>query len=176
MQKLNPRTSPGLSAVSGPLIKYAEKRVPAVNGERRNVLAPYVARLFAAIMEKAEIPACWKAAKLTPLYKKGSLLDPASYRMLAVSDILYRMYANALRDVVTGWCRDKNKIPDSQYVCNQFLFCAICSMQHRFSALMHLPGCIQHSLILSKRMIHYLGKHYGLISSVFAYQPACWPS
>eukprot|EP00983_Pelagomonas_calceolata_P014958 475143-Pelagomonas_calceolata.AAC.1 len=35
------------------------------------------------MMEKAEIPTCWKAAKLTPLHKKGSLLDPANFRMLA---------------------------------------------------------------------------------------------
>ena len=118
MRRLNPKTSPGFGAIAAPFIKYAEKRVPAVNGrgtDRINVLAPYVARLFAAMMEKAEIPACWKAAKLTPLHKKGSLLDPANYRMLAVSDIMYRIYANVLRDVVTRWCRENNRIPDTQY-------------------------------------------------------------
>eukprot|EP00983_Pelagomonas_calceolata_P116464 1160307-Pelagomonas_calceolata.AAC.8 len=88
IQKLNPRTSPGFSAGAAPFIKHAEKRVPAVNGrgtERFNVLAPYVARLFAAMMEKAENPTCWKAAKLTPLHKKGSLLDPANFCMLAMA-------------------------------------------------------------------------------------------
>eukprot|EP00983_Pelagomonas_calceolata_P048527 1141078-Pelagomonas_calceolata.AAC.2 len=68
IRTLNPRTSPGSSAVAAPFIKHAEKRVPAVNGrgtERINVLVPYVARLFAAMIEKAEIPTCWKAAKLT---------------------------------------------------------------------------------------------------------------
>eukprot|EP00983_Pelagomonas_calceolata_P127961 1161467-Pelagomonas_calceolata.AAC.2 len=34
-------------------------------------------------MERAEIPACWKVAKITPLYKKGSVLDPGNYHMLA---------------------------------------------------------------------------------------------
>jgi len=60
MRRLNPRTSPGFGAIAAPFLKYAEKRVPAVNGrgtEKINVLAPYVARLFAAMMEKAEIPA-----------------------------------------------------------------------------------------------------------------------
>lgn len=71
MRRLNPRTSPGFGVITAPFIKYAERRVPAVNGrgtDRVNVLAPYVARLFAAMMDKAEIPSCWKAAKLTPLH------------------------------------------------------------------------------------------------------------
>eukprot|EP00983_Pelagomonas_calceolata_P108071 1159415-Pelagomonas_calceolata.AAC.6 len=122
MRRLNPSNSPVFSAIAAPYIKNAQKRFPAVNGrgtERINVLAPYVARLFASMMEKVEISTCWKEAKMTP-YKKGSLLDPANYRMLTVSDIMimYRMYAKVLRDVVTGWCRDKNKIPDTQYACS----------------------------------------------------------
>eukprot|EP00983_Pelagomonas_calceolata_P015911 504554-Pelagomonas_calceolata.AAC.1 len=86
---VNLKLSPGFDAqqaVAAPFIKYAEKRVPAVNGsgtDRMNLLAPYIARLFAAMMERAKIPACWKVAKITPLYKKGSMLDPGNYRMLA---------------------------------------------------------------------------------------------
>eukprot|EP00983_Pelagomonas_calceolata_P010763 347823-Pelagomonas_calceolata.AAC.1 len=62
MRKLNARTSPGFDAVAAPFIEYAEKRVPAVNGRGTdrmnvNVLALYIARLFAAMMERAEIPA-----------------------------------------------------------------------------------------------------------------------
>ena len=94
MRGLNSKTSPSFGSIAAPFFKYAEKRVPAVNGrgtDRINVLAPYVARLFAVMMEKAEIPAYWKAAKLTPLHNKGSSLDPANYRMLAVSDIMYRI-------------------------------------------------------------------------------------
>eukprot|EP00983_Pelagomonas_calceolata_P055993 1144406-Pelagomonas_calceolata.AAC.1 len=65
-----------------------------------------MARLFAVMMEKAEIPACWKVAKISPFYKKGSALDPGNYRMLTLSGTLYRLYANVLREVVTGWCKD----------------------------------------------------------------------
>eukprot|EP00983_Pelagomonas_calceolata_P135433 1162152-Pelagomonas_calceolata.AAC.8 len=56
--------------------------------DKINVLAPYIVRLFAAMMEKAAILACWKVAKITPLYKEGSVLDPGNYRMLAVSGTL----------------------------------------------------------------------------------------
>eukprot|EP00983_Pelagomonas_calceolata_P124086 1161071-Pelagomonas_calceolata.AAC.9 len=103
-----------------------------------NVLAPHIARLSGAMMEKAEIPACWKMANLDvgmfrfsepalnqrnphliasdpqhgqiqsdSLFEKGSVLDPGIYHMLAVSGILYRLYANVLREVITGWCQEK---------------------------------------------------------------------
>ena len=72
--------------------------------ERVNVLAPYIAQLFNLLYDKACIPACWKQAKLSPLYRKGSLLDPNNYRMLAVSGTMYRMYANVIRSLLTEWC------------------------------------------------------------------------
>jgi len=43
------------------------------------MLAPHLARLFALMIEKASIPAYWKGAKLSPLYKNGPALDPDLY-------------------------------------------------------------------------------------------------
>ena len=48
--------------------------------------------LMNLLYDKACIPACWKQAKLSPLYKKGPLSDPNNYPMLAVSGTKYRMY------------------------------------------------------------------------------------
>ena len=56
-----------------------------------------------------------KKAKISPLYKKGSKLDPNNYRMLAVSGTLYRLYANILRELVTKWCVENRKVPDTQF-------------------------------------------------------------
>ena len=35
--------------------------------------------------------------------------------MLAISGTMYRLYANVVRCVVTSWCAEKNKIPDTQF-------------------------------------------------------------
>ena len=72
--------------------------------ERINVLAPYIAQLFKLLYVKACIPVCWKQAKLSPLYKKGPLLDPNNYRLLAVGGTMYRLYANVVRSLLTEWC------------------------------------------------------------------------
>jgi len=93
--------------VAAPFIKHAVVIRPRTEGrgtERVNVLVPYFGRLVKLLHDKACIPACWKHAKLTPLYKKGPLLDPNSYRMLAVSGTMYRVYANVVRSMVTDWC------------------------------------------------------------------------
>jgi len=95
--KMNGRASPGFDCVAASFIKNAVVVRPKPDGrgcEHVNVLAPYIAQLFNLLYDKACIPACWKQAKLSPLYKKGPLLDPNNHRMLAVSGTMYRMYAN----------------------------------------------------------------------------------
>eukprot|EP00983_Pelagomonas_calceolata_P030030 940152-Pelagomonas_calceolata.AAC.1 len=80
--KMNGRPSPGFDSVAVPLIKYATVLCPRLAGqgtEYVNVLEPYIGRLFKLLFDKASISECWKHAKLTPLYKKGLLLDPNSY-------------------------------------------------------------------------------------------------
>jgi len=83
--------------------------------EKENVIVPYLANLFHVALSEKRIFACWKKAKISPLYKKGSKLDPNNYRMLAVSGTLYRLYANILRELVTQWCVENQKVPDTQF-------------------------------------------------------------
>jgi len=52
---------------------------------------------------------------LPPLHKRGPVLDPNNYRMLAVSGTMYRLYVNVLRVYVTEWCQKNNKINDTQF-------------------------------------------------------------
>jgi len=116
--KMNGRASPGFDCVAASFIKNAVVVQPKPDGrgsECVNVLAPYIAQLFNLLYDKACIPACWKQAKLSPLYRKGSLLDPNNYRMLAVSGTMYRIYANVVRSLLTEWCVATGQIPDTQY-------------------------------------------------------------
>ncbi len=43
------------------------------------------------------------------------MLDPNSYRMLAVCGTMYRFYANVIRSLLTTWCISESKIPDTQF-------------------------------------------------------------
>ncbi len=79
-----------------------------------HVLLPLLAQLFLLSFESARAPADWKVLKVTLLYKKGPMLDPNSYRMLAVSGTMYRLYANVIRSLLTTWCTSKSQILDTQ--------------------------------------------------------------
>ena len=35
--------------------------------------------------------------------------------MIAISGVIYRIFANVLKDLVTDWCVEKGKIPDTQF-------------------------------------------------------------
>ena len=72
IKKMHVRASSGFDLVSAPFIKQAVILQPGENGrvERVNVLLPYMTELFKLMLDKASVPACWKQAKLCPLYKK----------------------------------------------------------------------------------------------------------
>ncbi len=100
-----------------PFLKYSVRYMPrAENGfDAVHVLLPLLAQLFLLSFESARVPADWKIAKITLLYKKGPMLDPNSYRMLAVSGTMYRLYANVILSPLTTWCISKSNIPDTQF-------------------------------------------------------------
>jgi hypothetical protein len=93
-------SSPGFEEFSAPFFKYAYPGDEKDN----NAIAPYVASFFHVALSEKRIPAYWEKAKISPLYKKGSKLDPNNYRMLAVSGTLYGLYTSILRELVTKWC------------------------------------------------------------------------
>ena len=112
LARLKADTAAGLDDLPAAFIKHARVRD---GREWRHVLAPLLSELFVSCVRDGVLPATWKVARISPLYKKGPLLQPASYRMLAVSSVLYRVYANALRTPMTDWCVEEGKVPAEQF-------------------------------------------------------------
>eukprot|EP00983_Pelagomonas_calceolata_P014537 462229-Pelagomonas_calceolata.AAC.1 len=50
-----------------------------------------------------------------PSYISGDLSNPGNYRMIAVSGVMNRIYANVLKDLVRDWCVQTNKVLDTQF-------------------------------------------------------------
>jgi len=81
-----------------PFLKYACLPVECDGRARSvNVLVHLMARLFRAMLREARVPTCWKIAKLSPpRNKKGAVLDPGNYRMIAVIGAMHRIFDNVL--------------------------------------------------------------------------------
>eukprot|EP00983_Pelagomonas_calceolata_P045339 1139688-Pelagomonas_calceolata.AAC.8 len=128
-----------------------------------NVLAPYFACLFAAMMEKSETLACLKVAKITPLYKKGSVLNPGNYRVLAVSGTLYRLYANVLREHLQHAAQVKR--PNA----SQRLHAAFINFKQAYDTIpreapwTHLQRIRMHTCLLAIRKSMYTNDEYILV-------------
>jgi hypothetical protein len=83
--------------------------------EVKNVVVPLVSLLFHGMISHGVMPEQWKVARISPIYKKGPLLNPNSYRMIAVSSVMYRLYANVVRELMMEWGMRTGKIPESQF-------------------------------------------------------------
>ena len=104
-------TAPGFDGLCAPFLKYA-----VVKDGEVNVLLGVLSQLMHKMMSIGKIPDSWKQARISPLWKgEGDVSDPGKYRMLAVSSVLYRLYANVLRAYLTGWCLEHNVLPDTQF-------------------------------------------------------------
>eukprot|EP00983_Pelagomonas_calceolata_P050990 1142214-Pelagomonas_calceolata.AAC.2 len=98
-KKLNAGASPGLDGIPTLFLKYA--CLPVERGwkvDYFNALVPLIAPMFRVSLSKVGILACWKVAELSPFHKKGALSNPGNYRMVAVSGVMFRIYANVLKD------------------------------------------------------------------------------
>ena len=105
--------------------------------------------------------------------------------MIAVSGVMYRIFANMLKDLVTDWCVKKGKIPDTQ-----FGFFPGRSTLHPLFFLRHLrhaakklkprtsPRLHVALLIFRKRMTLSLGNNSGHICVVVLCHLLCsaWSS
>ncbi|KAJ9509062.1 hypothetical protein QJQ45_001551 [Haematococcus lacustris] len=104
----------GFGAFGGGGVSPAAKPFGSAAGKSPSSTSP---NLWAPrnMMRTGIIPAAWKVARISPLFKDTDPTDPNKYRMLAVSSVLYRLYANVLRHVLTAWCMTHKVLPAEQF-------------------------------------------------------------
>ena len=93
-------------------LKYAQVKTAAGSIHE---LAPLFRNLFKLMMDEGVAVKEWKKAKLCPLFKKGEVSKCDSYRMIAISSVLYRLYSNVLREMTTQWCMLFDRVPETQF-------------------------------------------------------------
>eukprot|EP00983_Pelagomonas_calceolata_P025426 798567-Pelagomonas_calceolata.AAC.1 len=108
-------SSPGFDTVLPPFIMMRANLSLDVMAEGLDITMCWLHTFHnsSCLCKTARIPSSWKAAKHAPIIKKGTVTHPSNYRMLAVNNILYRLYTNVLHSMVEDWCAKYNIIPES---------------------------------------------------------------
>ena len=90
------------------VLRYAAYWTRSDDGKSYKVwmLASLLADMLNAFFQGGSIPACITSALVTPVHKKGSDLDTANYRPIAVGEPLYRLYTIILNKRLVEWTED----------------------------------------------------------------------
>jgi Reverse transcriptase (RNA-dependent DNA polymerase) len=115
--RLDARSAAGLDGIPAHFFKHAVVSTGDQPGDQRNVLQPFIARLFHKLLTEGITPDVWKQARLKPLLKKKeAAAEPEGYRLLAVSPVLYRLYAACLNARLMKWClKVQGVLPETQF-------------------------------------------------------------
>jgi hypothetical protein len=99
-------TAPGQDGVDAAFLHHAVWRSTQYQTNRApgSLLAPVLAELFFVVFQTRQILTPGIVARLVPLHKTGDRKDPASYHTIAVSSVVYRLFAAVLDDLLMKWC------------------------------------------------------------------------
>jgi hypothetical protein len=78
-------------------------------------VAPALVEIYNKSMETGEVPAVWKDANVTPIFKKGAKSNPSNYRPVSLTSVCCKVMESVVKDRVTAHLLENNLIKDSQH-------------------------------------------------------------
>jgi hypothetical protein len=88
---------------------------PRVLQELENEIAPALVMIFRHSLSTGEIPADWKRANVTPIFKKGSKADPGNYRPVSLTSVCCKILETLVRDGIMSHLESNNLISQEQH-------------------------------------------------------------
>jgi hypothetical protein len=65
--------------------------------------------------ESSTLPAAWKEANVTPIYKKGGRCEPGNYRPVSLTSIVCKLLESIVRDAVLGHLVENDLLSPAQH-------------------------------------------------------------
>jgi gas vesicle protein len=78
-------------------------------------LAHPIFLIFKRSFDLGELPEVWLEANVTPIYKKGTRLNPANYRPISLTSILCKLMEKIIKDDLTNYLNKNNLINKQQH-------------------------------------------------------------
>ena len=104
LAELNQNKSPGPDSLHPRLLK-----------ELAPVLKGPITMLFKRSLEEMELPAVWKIAKITAIFKKGDRKHPGNYRPVSLTSVVCKVLEKLIREHVLLHLKRNNLLTNKQY-------------------------------------------------------------
>jgi hypothetical protein len=78
-------------------------------------MAPALAAVFTKSMEEGVVPADWRDANVSPIFKKGAKSSPSNYRPVSLTSVSCRVMESLIRDAMTSHLTANKLINKSQH-------------------------------------------------------------
>jgi hypothetical protein len=114
IDKLKPTKAPGPDGLH-----------PRVLKELRNTIVSPLYEIFVKSVKEGEVPAAWKKAHVTAIFKKGKKSTPGNYRPVSLTSIVCKMLETIVRDQMCKHMKDNNLFSDLQYGFMEGKSCAL---------------------------------------------------
>ena len=80
-----------------------------------DVVSSPLATIMRKSLDKGKVPADWRAANVTPIFKKGSKYSPGNYRPVSLTSVSCKILESIIRDDVTQHLDRNRLIRNSQH-------------------------------------------------------------
>ncbi|XP_072018627.1 uncharacterized protein [Amphiura filiformis] len=101
---LNPKKAVGPDQVSTWMLKTFA-----------STLAPILKEIFNQSLRTGDVPADWKLANISAIFKKGERNDPANYRPVSLTSVTCKLMEHVLASSIRGYLDDNNILSTSQH-------------------------------------------------------------
>ena len=88
---------------------------PRVIYELRYELCEPLYTLFTTSYNSGRLPADWRSANISPIYKKGNKKEPTNYRPVSLTSVICKVMESIVRDIVMDNFLSCDFFSDNQY-------------------------------------------------------------
>jgi Reverse transcriptase (RNA-dependent DNA polymerase)/Endonuclease-reverse transcriptase len=104
IMKIKTSSAPGPDGIGAMILQQLKDQV-----------APALQQIFEKTLNTGEVPADWKRANVTPIFKKGSKAEPGNYRPVSLTTISCKILETIIRDDIVDHLVDNNLLEKSQH-------------------------------------------------------------